>query len=187
MPQKSQLWDVEPDSTWATIKQTIAIMRAIVSIALTLLIVSVVITSEGIIGRVPDEITRYMEPAITAPGGSEVVTLRVTESPGARAGVTMYVGRMEPRAAARGKSGAPGALDQSSASMTAAGESVIYVVAAPTIVRRLLQKSFLPSYFQVAWLGAVLCGLFTLGIFFMELMSNALREGRPGDLVALQS
>jgi hypothetical protein len=172
IPHYSFAWKVEAGTTWAALKQTIGTMRAIVTIVLVVLILAVLASSQTIVGQLPDEIARMVEPAIGS-DQRDVMALQLQQLPERRDGMNMYFGRLVTSDNASRANHAT-ALKPPSAQPEQA--SVIYVVSAPTIMRGLLERTLLPTFFQFAWIGAVLAGLFICGIFFMELMSNILWE-----------
>lgn len=173
IPHHSYSWKVEPGTSWAALKQTIATMRTIVTIVLVVLILTVLASSQTIIGQLPDEIARLVEPAIGS-DPPDVMALQLQQLPERRDGMNMYFGRLVP-AGDNARRGDGAAAVQRSPTQPAR-TSVIYVVSAPTIMRGLLERTLLPTFFQFAWIGVILAGLFTSGIFFMELMGNIVWE-----------
>lgn len=173
IPHYSFSWKVEPGTTWAALKQTIATMRTIVTIVLVVLILAILASSRTIVGQLPDEIARLVEPAINS-DQRDVMALRLQQSPERRDGMNMYFGRLE--SAGNKQTRSPGVPEIGKQSPETTATNVIYVVSAPTIMRGLLERTLLPTFFQFAWIGAILAGLFICGIFFMELMSNILWE-----------
>lgn len=176
IPHHSYSWRVQPGTPSAALKQTIGTMRTIVTIVLVVLILTVLASSQTIIGRLPDEIARLVEPAISS-GQRDVIALRLQQLPERRDGMNMYFGRLvaagenAQRASLKGD-----AIVAKQSTPGSAETSVIYVVSAPTIMRGLLERTLLPTFFQFAWIGAILAGLFIAGIYFMELMGNFVRE-----------
>ena len=94
-PHHSYSWKVEPGTTWAALKQTIATMRTIVTIAIVVLILAVLASSRTIVGQLPDEIARLVEPAIGS-GQRDVMALQLQQLPEHQDGMNMYFGRLVP-------------------------------------------------------------------------------------------
>jgi hypothetical protein len=184
--RRSVLWRTEPGSPEATVKQSIANLRVLVSIVLVIVPLAILATSEKVLGIVPKSVEQYLEQLDPKGfnGGKTSVALEAqrkrnallfvpsasaSASPSPSAGATASDGGIVEAAVLRFER-----FDQANTtSSTAFGD--LYILQTDRVVADLV-KGILPGFHVFATLALVLAALFVAVIFFMEILFDRQRQ-----------
>jgi hypothetical protein len=173
IPQKSYSWAVLPDTSWSTIKQTIATLRALVTVVLIAFPILILSTSRDFLDQLPKSLSNYIVHA-TADSSKNVLMLQIEQiSP--RASADTYAGTLvfQSQAASIGQKGESGILrSQGRISMTAK----LYALNTSAIIHDITDNEILPFFYDIAFAALALSGVFVFAVFFMEIFADLLWE-----------
>jgi hypothetical protein len=181
--RRSVLWRTEPGSPEATVKQSIATLRVLVSITMVIVPLAILATSEKVLGVVPKSVEQYLERLDPQGfnGGKISVTLEAQKKrnallfvPSASAGAS--AGATASASASAESISQPAVLRFPQASTTwspAFGD--LYILQTDRVVDNIV-KGVLPGFHWLATLALILAALFVAVIFFMEIVFDLQRQ-----------
>jgi hypothetical protein len=176
IPESAQAWDPLPDSSQATLKQTVAIARVLVYIGLIALPGTIFMTSKPVREMLPPQIDKYISSQVdTLKKSEDLFVFLPKELDDVRP--SLYVGKFVPRVEKVSETnGAGGGGIKISPPPRIKGE--LYVLQTSQIVKSIFEDALLPMIYLVASCLVVVLALFVGAIFFMELVGGIMWEQR---------
>jgi len=163
--RRSVLWPTEPGSSEATVKQSIATLRVLVSIVMVIVPVAILATSHKVLGIVPTSVAQYLDkldPNKLDPNGFNGAKFSVRLDAEKTRNALLYAS-IEPAAYGFHQANSPWAFGD------------LYVLKTDRVVAAIVDGA-LPGFHVLATLALVLAALFVAVIFFMENLFDLLRH-----------
>jgi hypothetical protein len=174
IPGSAQTWDPLPDSSQATLKQTIAIARVLVYIGLIALPAIILMTSP-FRKMLPPQIDKYISSQVDPKKKIEDLFVFLPKQEDVQE--SLYVGKFVPRNDKVAETN--GARDGGIKVSPAPGmKGELYVLQTSQIVKSIFEEELLPMVYLVATCLVVVLTLFVGAIFFMEIVGGIMWEQR---------
>jgi hypothetical protein len=180
IPRRSVSWRTKPKSTEATLKQTIATMRVVVSAIMLFFIVSILATSDQLLESLPSSVeTLLKEPKVqTFNGGVASVALE----PETKNNVLLFV-PMQVTVPAVVKFQLPNLQSTRSTGLSEDKREKLfgqlYILQTKEFVQDVLKKDVRPKFHVLALSALVLSSMFVFVIFLMEAFGDLLIRNAP--------
>jgi hypothetical protein len=174
IPGSAQTWDPLPDSSQATLKQTVAIARVLVYIGLIVL-PGIILMTSPFRKMLPPQIDKYISSQVDPKKKSEDLFVFLPKQEDVQA--SLYVGKFVPRNDKVAETN--GARDGGIKVLPAPGmKGELYVLQTSQIVKNIFEDELLPMVYLVASCLVVVLALFVGAIFFMEIVGGIMWEQR---------
>src|SRR5262245_27879419 len=174
IPGSAQTWDPLPDSSQATLKQTIAIARVLVYIGLIVL-PGIILMASPFRKMLPPQTDKYISSQVDTKKKSDDLFVFLPKQEDVQA--SMYVGKFVPRNDKVAETS--GARDGGIKVSPAPGmKGELYVLQTSQIVKNIFEDEFLSMVYLVASCLVVVLALFVGAIFFMEIVGGIMWEQR---------
>src|SRR5262245_12734731 len=175
IPGSAQTWDPLPDSSQATLKQTIAIARVFVYVGLIAL-PGIIFMTSPFREILPPQIDKYISSQVDPKKKSEDLFVFLPQED-VQASLGLYVGKFVPRNDKVAETN--GARDGGIKVSPAPGmKGELYVLQTSQIVKSIFEDELLPMVYLVASCLVVVLALFVGAIFFMEIVGGIMWEQR---------
>lgn len=174
IPASAQTWDPLPDSSQATLKQTIAKARVLVYIGLIAL-PGIIFMTSPFREMLPPQIDKYISSQVDPIKKSEDLFVFLPKQEDVRP--SLYVGKFVPRNDKVSEMN--GARDGGIKVSPAPGmRGELYVLQTSQIIKSIFEDKLLPMIYVVASCLVVVFALFVGAIFFMEIVGGIMWEQR---------
>lgn len=175
MRHDSMNWRADPGTHLWSLKQMIAITRVVLTLVLILFITLLLATSRTLTNRLPGEMAATVEGLVANPDSRDAIVVKLAEPLRGRDGLSVYFGSVDKSGAT--VTTAPEPFLQAQPLAPVPGQQ-LYVIAAPSVLKRLVDLTIVPTFYSIATLILILCLLFTGVVFGMEVFGGVQLEIR---------
>lgn len=168
-------WDAEPGSCLAQLKQTIATIRTILTIVIFASIIMLLATSRALTNQLPSKIAEVVQPLLASPNSKDAIVLKLAEPLHGSDGVSIYFASLD-GTGAKVAPVPPAQIVTAQGAVAPGSGQQVYVIAAPSLLKKLVDSRIVPNFFQMAWLVLIFAIIFTAVVFMMEVLGGVQLE-----------
>lgn len=175
VPQKLRSWQVQAESSEASLKQMVGTLRVLVAIVLVAFPLGILSTNKAWLAKVPQGFNAYVT-ELTDDSGRKPQILYIKNQP--KNAKIIYVVRLdqpEPGADQPALAATPGATPSASAAPI---DLKLYAFETEMVLSELAEHEILPRFHALATFALVIASIFVFAIFLIEMLGDMMRRSR---------